>query len=46
MTRTPLEEKLIGLLEWLIDMEGPQPGSSEWARRVQQALAEAKGTAQ
>ena len=33
--------KLLALLEELIDIEGPQPGTAEWARKVQAAIAEA-----
>lgn len=27
-------ERLRALLKWLTDLEGPQPGHVEWARRV------------
>jgi hypothetical protein len=34
--------KMLSLLQELIDIEGPQPGTSEWAAKVRAAIAEAK----
>ena len=36
-------EKMVALLEELIDIEGPQPGTGEWAGKVQKLLAEVRG---
>lgn len=36
---------LLTLLQELIDIEGPQPGSSAWAVKVQAAIAKATGDA-
>ncbi len=33
--------ELLSLLQELIDIEGPQPGHIEWARKVQAAIAKA-----
>lgn len=35
--------ELLALLKELIDIEGPQPGHIEWARKVQAAIAKAEG---
>lgn len=35
--------ELLGLLKELIDIEGPQPGHVEWARKVYAAIAKAEG---
>lgn len=35
---TPLERELVRLLRELIDIEGPQPGTSEWAAKVNAIL--------
>lgn len=35
---TPLENELVALLMELIDIEGPQPGTSKWAAKVHDAL--------
>jgi len=34
---------LLGLLQELIDIEGPQPGTAEWANKVRAAIAKATG---
>ena len=34
---------LLALLEKLIDIEGPQPGTGEWANEVQAAIKKARG---
>lgn len=34
---------LYALLRELIDIEGPQPGTADWARKVQAALARVDG---
>lgn len=38
--------ELLALLEELIDIEGPQPGTAEWAGRVRAAIARARGEAE
>ena len=35
---------MLVLLKELIDIEGPQPGTAEWAEKVRAAIAEAEGT--
>lgn len=40
---TPLEREAIALLEELIDIEGPQPGTGGWAAKVRDYLAKHKG---
>ena len=35
--------ELLGLLQELIDIEGPQPGTAEWASKVRAAIAKATG---
>lgn len=35
--------EMLELLEWLVDIEGPQPGHSEWASRVNSVIAKALG---
>ena len=35
--------ELLALLQELIDIEGPQPGTSEWANKVHAAIANATG---
>lgn len=35
--------ELLDLLIWLVDIEGPQPGHSEWASRVNATIAKALG---
>lgn len=36
---------LLALLRELIDIEGPQPGTSDWANKVHAAIAKATGVA-
>jgi hypothetical protein len=36
---------LLALLKELIDIEGPQPGNAEWARKVGAEIAKAEGRA-
>lgn len=43
MKLSSFEEELVGLLRELIDIEGPQPGTSIWAAKVRAALAKAEG---
>jgi len=38
---TPLETELVALLRELIDIEGPQPGTSAWAAKVRATLKKA-----
>lgn len=38
--------KMLALLKELIDIEGPQPGHIEWARKVQAVIAEAEWMSQ
>lgn len=35
--------EMYALLNELIDIEGPQPGNVEWARRVRSTIAKAEG---
>lgn len=35
--------EMLALLEWLIDIEGPQPGHAEWATKVQCVISKALG---
>lgn len=35
--------KLYRLLKELVDIEGPQPGTATWAKKVDEALAEVEG---
>jgi hypothetical protein len=35
-------DELVALLEELIDIEGPQPGTAAWAAKVRAALARAR----
>lgn len=35
--------EMFALLQELIDIEGPQPGSAQWAQKVQKLIAEVEG---
>lgn len=35
--------EMLSLLQELIDIEGPQPGTSAWAKKVQDLIAKATG---
>lgn len=35
--------EMLELLEWLIDIEGPQPGNAEWATKVKHVISKALG---
>jgi hypothetical protein len=36
-------DELLALLKELIDIEGPQPGTAQWAEKVRAAIAKATG---
>lgn len=38
--------ELLAVLQELVDIEGPQPGTSEWAAKARAAIAKATGAAQ
>ena len=40
---THLEAELVTLLKELINIEGPQPGTSAWYAKVKAAIAKAEG---
>jgi hypothetical protein len=40
---TPLEAELIALLKELVAIEGPQPGTAQWAAKVNAILSKVEG---
>jgi hypothetical protein len=40
---TPLEAELVALLRELVNIEGPQPGTGQWAEKVNAILSRVEG---